>query len=228
MANLVAPTVQLQPVSVTRKMAASLPGLRARAEEKGLKIHHLGAGYPHPEVTDPRGFIAHQNAYFAHLEAEEGLNDPSELPEHLRESYSYTDTLGPKLARETFASCYGADWGFRMDPEALIPTVGASGGIHLVCSLFEHAGSPVAYITDAPTYAGFTARSDLCQHSRIYSVEMDDEGADPERLRAQIRQAREDGYFVPFYYTVPDGHNPAGFSFSATSWTRFWTPCRLE
>ena len=74
----------------------------------------------------------------------------------------------------------------------VIPTVGASGGIHLVCSLFEHAGSPVAYITDAPTYAGFTARSDLCQHSRIYSVEMDEEGADPERLRTQIRQARED------------------------------------
>ena len=31
---------------------------------------------------------------------------------------------------------------------------------------------------------------------------------------AQIRQARDDGNFVPFYYTVPDGHNPAGFSFS--------------
>ena len=24
----------------------------------------------------------------------------------------------------------------------------------------------------------------------------------------------DDGFFVPFYYTVPDGHNPAGFSFS--------------
>ena len=30
-----------QPVSVTRKMAASLPGLRELAVSKGLKMHHL-------------------------------------------------------------------------------------------------------------------------------------------------------------------------------------------
>lgn len=45
---------------------------------------------------------------------------------------------------------------------------------------------------------------------------MDKEGADPDALRDQIRKARTDGKLVPFYYTVPDGHNPAGFSFSAT------------
>ena len=44
---------------------------------------------------------------------------------------------------------------------------------------------------------------------------MDAEGPDPERFRAAIADARAAGYFVPFYYTVPDGHNPAGFSFSA-------------
>ena len=67
MANLVAPAVRKQGVSVTRKMAASLPGLRAIAQSKGLKVHHLGAGYPHPEVTDPRGFLKHQEGYFAFL-----------------------------------------------------------------------------------------------------------------------------------------------------------------
>ena len=36
----------------------------------------------------------------------------------------------------------------------------------------------------------------------------------PERFRAAIAEARAAGCFVPFYYTVPDGHNPAGFSFS--------------
>ena len=41
MANLVAPAVRKQGVSVTRKMAASLPGLRAIAQSKGLKVHHL-------------------------------------------------------------------------------------------------------------------------------------------------------------------------------------------
>ena len=67
MTNLNAPGVVRQPVSVTRKMSASLPRLRKVAQDKGLKIHHLGAGYPHPEVTDPRGFIAHEAAYLEHL-----------------------------------------------------------------------------------------------------------------------------------------------------------------
>ena len=214
MASIDAPKIRRQPVSVTRKMAASLPGLRDLARSKGLKIHHLGAGYPHPEVTDPRGFLAHQAAYFAHLEAAEGLNDPDQVPEHLRESFSYTDTLGPVTTREAFARVYGRDWGVDIDPGRLIPTVGATGGISLMCSLFERPGTPVAYITDAPTYAGFLARAGLCQHARIFSVEMDGEGPIPDRLRAQIRAAREAGCDVPFYYTVPDGHNPAGFSFS--------------
>lgn len=214
MANLDAPDFTLQPISVTRKMAASLPGLRALAQSKGLKIHHLGAGYPHPEVTDPRDFLAHQAAYLAHLEREEGLNDPAVLPEHMRESFSYTDTLGPARTREVFAEVYGRDWGVEIAPQQLIPTVGATGGINLMCSLSERPGKPVAYIADAPTYAGFTARVGLCQCAEIFSVEMDDEGALPEVFEAQIHAARDQGYFVPFYYTVPDGHNPAGFSFS--------------
>ncbi|MCB1740527.1 MAG: pyridoxal phosphate-dependent aminotransferase, partial [Gammaproteobacteria bacterium] len=216
MTNLKASNVRLQPVSVTRKMAASLPKLRSLAASKGLKIHHLGAGYPHPEVTDPRRFLQHQQDYFAHLDAGEGRNDPDQIPEYLRECYAYTDTLGPRGAREAFAHAYGKDWGVSLDPDQLIPTIGATGGINLICSLFERAGDPVAYLTDAPTYAGFTARVSLCQHASIYSVEMDAEGPIPDQFRAQIHAAREAGYLVPFYYSVPDGHNPAGFSFSQT------------
>ena len=228
MANLKASQVVQQPVSVTRKMAASLPGLRELAQSKGLKIHHLGAGYPHPEVTDPRGFLAHQAAYFAHLEQQEGLNDPAVVPEHLRESFSYTDTLGPVTTRRAFASVYGADLGTSLDPDRLLPTVGASGGINLLCSLFERSGVPLAYVTDAPTYAGFVARATLCQHAQLYSAEMDTQGVRPELLRAQIHRARVDGRFVPFYYTVPDGHNPAGFSFSAARRQEIVQVCREE
>ena len=214
MSNLIVPSLRRQPVSVTRKMSASLPGLRKLAQEKGLKIHHLGAGYPHPEVTDPRGFIKHEAAYLQHLTEQEGLNDPDVLPEHVREAYSYGDTLGPLRTRQQFARVYGNDWNLAVKPDRLIPTVGATGGISLVCSLFENPGIPVAYITDAPTYAGFMARANLCRHATIYSVEMDEEGPLPRMFEVQIRQARDDGNFVPFYYTVPDGHNPAGFSFS--------------
>jgi DNA-binding transcriptional MocR family regulator len=92
--------------------------------------------------------------------------------------------------------------------------VGATGGISLICSIFENTGTPVAYLTDAPTYAGFLARAALCSHASIYSVEMDEEGAIPEVFEQQIHAARDAGNLVPFYYTIPDGHNPAGFSFS--------------
>ena len=209
-----APDLQLQQVSVTRKMAASLPRLRSIAQGKGLKMHHLGAGYPHPEVTDPRRFLQHQSRYFEFLEKKEGVNEGQNLPEYLRESYSYTDTLGPKSTRECFARIYGRDWGLEINPELLIPTVGASGGINLICSMFERPGKSVAYITDAPTYPGFTARVGLCQHAKIFSVEMAEEGAKPDEFERQILKARKLGHYVPFYYTVPDGHNPAGFSFS--------------
>jgi (S)-3,5-dihydroxyphenylglycine transaminase len=212
--SLSAPDIRRQAVSVTRQMAASLPNLRAIAAAKGLKIHHLGAGYPHPEVTDPRTFLRHKDAYYDFLRTREGINDPNALPEFMREAYAYTDTLGPRATRESFARVYGADWGITIDPARLIPTVGATGGISLVCSLFERPGKPVAYITDAPTYAGFLARATLNRQAAVFSVEMDSEGPIVARLREQIHAARAAGYFVPFYYSVPDGHNPAGFSFS--------------
>ena len=213
--TLRAPDLATQPVSVTRKMAAALPELRRTAEASGLTIHHLGAGYPNPEVTDPRGFLAGEAAFYEHLRAREGINDPEALPDFLRESYAYTDTLGPVGPRESFARVYGADWDVAMDPGRLIPRIGATGGISLMCSLFERPGEPIGYLTDAPTYAGFLARATLCRHARIFSVDMDGEGPDPDRFRAAIAEARAEGRFVPFYYTVPDGHNPAGFSFSA-------------
>jgi len=212
--SLNAQSLKQQDVSVTRKMAASLPKLREVAASKGLPVHHLGAGYPHPEVTDPRDFLTHQASYFEYLGATEGLNDAAALPEYLRESFAYTDTLGPASVRSAFAQVYGRDWALALQPERLIPTVGATGGISMLCSLFERPGVPLAYITDAPTYAGFLARSSLSANASIFSVELDEQGPNPTQFRNQILAARAAGLFVPFYYTVPDGHNPAGISFS--------------
>ncbi|AFU97444.1 pyridoxal phosphate-dependent aminotransferase [Simiduia agarivorans] len=203
-----APHLVAQPVSVTRKMAAALPKLAKLAAEKGLQLHHLGAGYPHPEVTDPTDYIARSKAWFDHLAQDTSLRDV------MRPLYGYTDTLGPRIARERFAEVYGRDFNASIDPDSCIPTIGSTGGINLLCSLFERAGEKIGYITDAPTYAGFLARAGLCQQARIYSVDMDAEGPDPAQLRAQIHRARAEGRFVPFYYTVPDGHNPGGISFS--------------
>ncbi len=213
--SIEAPALRQQPVSVTRQMSAAFPRLKAMVEQKGLRLHHLGAGYPHPEASDPTAYITHKQAYFKHLSEQDGASQPDQaLTELLRSMYNYTDTLGPPRAREAFATVYGADFGLTIDPGLLIPTVGATGGISLLCSLFERTGSDVAYIVDAPTYTGFLSRAALYQRAFFYSADLDAEGPDPEDLRAQIKKARADGHHVAFYYTVPDGHNPGGISFS--------------
>lgn len=207
--------LRLQPVSVTRQMAAAFPRLKALADQRGLKLHHLGAGYPHPEVSDPTAYIAQKDAYFRHLAEQISPEAPEiALRKLLTGMYGYTDTLGPPEARAAFATIYGRDFGFEIDPDLLIPTMGATGGIALLCSAYERSGRPVAYIVDAPTYTGFVSRASLYNNARLYSVPMRDDGPEPEALRQRIRDAREDGYHVAFYYTVPDGHNPGGISFS--------------
>jgi 2-aminoadipate transaminase len=207
--------LRVQPQSVTRQMSAAFPRLKAMAAEKGLKLHHLGAGYPHPEVSDPTAYIAQKEAFFRHLAGRARPDDAeAALRSVLQPLYGYGDTLGPVSTREAFARVYGHDFDFEMDPARLIPTMGSTGGIALLCSAFERAGKDLAYIVDAPTYTGFLSRAVLYQRAHFYSVDLDAEGPDPEALRAQIRRAREAGHHVAFYYTVPDGHNPGGISFS--------------
>ena len=71
----------------------------------------------------------------------------------------------------------------------------------------------MAFLTDAPTYAGFMARAALCPHASIYSVEMDEQGPIPEVFESQIVAARATGNLVPFYYTVPGWPQPGGIFF---------------
>lgn len=216
MANPVpAPQLRPHPVSVTRQMAAAFPRLKAMAQAKGLRLHHLGAGYPHPEVSDPTAYIAQKEAYFRHVATKTAPGNPdAALRELLLPLYGYTDTLGPASARQAFAKVYSHDFGCDMNPDYLLPTVGATGGIALLCSLFERSGDSIAYLVDAPTYTGFVSRAGLSSHAAFYSVDLDAQGPDPEQLRAQIHKARADGRKVAFYYTVPDGHNPGGISFT--------------
>ena len=204
------PELQVQPVSVTRQMAAALPKLKQLAKDRGLTLHYLGAGYPHPEVSDPRAYISRKRDYFSHLATKRGISQKTLMTE----LYSYGDTLGPYKVRKAFADIYGRDFNFTIDPDLLIPTIGATGGIGIMCSLFERTGQKIAYIVDAPTYTGLLSRASLYQRAKFYSVTLDCEGPDPDSLGEQIELARADGNLVAFYYTIPDGHNPAGISFT--------------
>jgi 2-aminoadipate transaminase len=222
MTAIPAPTLREQPVSVTRQMAAALGRLLAEAKAKGMTLHHLGAGYPHPEVSDPSEYIAQKRGYLGHVAG----GDEGALRSLMTTLYGYTDTMGPVGARQAFARVYGHDFGFEIDPDCVVPTIGATGGIGLMCSMFERDGGPIAYIVDAPTYTGLISRAQLYEQASFYSVPMDDEGPDPEILGQQIDQARADGRTVAFYYTVTDGHNPGGISFSQARREAVLEACR--
>ncbi len=218
------PTRREQPVSVTRQMAAALGRLLAEAAAKGMTLHHLGAGYPHPEVSDPTAYIGQKRSYLGHVAG----GDEQALRALMTTLYGYTDTMGPAQARAAFARVYGHDFGLEIDPDCVVPTIGATGGIALMCSLFERSGDPIAYIVDAPTYTGLLSRAQLYDKASFYSVPMDDEGPDPEILGQQIDQARADGKVVAFYYTVTDGHNPGGISFSQARRQAVLEVCRAR
>lgn len=217
-----APTLREQPVSVTRQMAAALGRLLAEAKAKGMTLHHLGAGYPHPEVSDPSAYIGQKRQYLRHLVG----GDDAAHRALMTTLYGYTDTMGPIQARQAFARVYGHDFGFEIDPDCVVPTIGATGGIAMMCSMFEHSGDPIAYIVDAPTYTGLISRAQLYERASFYSVPMDDEGPEPAVMARQIDQARADGKVVAFYYTVTDGHNPGGISFSQARREAILEVCR--
>ncbi len=223
-----APRLREQPVSVTRQMAAALGRLLAEAKAKGTTLHHLGAGYPHPEVSDPTAYLVQRRGYLRHLVGGEGLAADRQLRSLMTTLYGYSDTMGPVQARQAFARVYGNDFGFEIDPDCVVPTIGATGGIAQMCSMFEHAGEPIAYIVDAPTYTGLISRAQLYEKASFYSVPMDDDGPDPAVMAAQIDQARADGKVVAFYYTVTDGHNPGGISFSVQRRQAIIDVCRAR
>ncbi|MDD2786014.1 MAG: formylglycine-generating enzyme family protein [Patescibacteria group bacterium] len=77
MTPIEAPYFHSAPVSPTRELASALERLRVRFATTNRRIHHLGAGYPHPEVSDPRSYIAHKEGSFP-FGAEDG--DPYRMP----------------------------------------------------------------------------------------------------------------------------------------------------
>ncbi len=228
MSPVPAPLLREQPVSVTRQMAAALGRLLAEAKAKGMTLHHLGAGYPHPEVSDPTAYIGQKRAYFRHVAGQAQDDADPALRSLMTTLYGYTDTMGPAQARQAFARVYGHDFGVELDPDCIVPTIGATGGIAQMCAMFEHAGKPIAYIVDAPTYTGLISRAQLYEKASFYSVPMDGEGPDPEVMAAQIDRARADGNTVAFYYTVTDGHNPGGISFSVERRQAILDVCRAK
>jgi len=77
------------------------------------------------------------------------------------------------------------------------------------------ASKKIAVFCDSPTYAGLPARTNENKDRiDLFSADMDGEGPLPEKFEQRIKDALAQGYELGFYYSIPDGHNPGGITFS--------------
>ncbi len=211
---------QLEPPAITRFMSGMLQDL----DKQGLlsRILHLGAGYPSGSVSQPEEDERRWKAWLKFEAERKGVK----VRDLLRIYRSYGATDGVEEFRANFATVYGGDFGGVMSPGFLVPTTGSTGGLDLLLKVVAQTHEPIAIITDSPTYAGFISLVKEYPNVTIFSVDMDEEGPIPEKFAEAIDAARKAGRFVPFYYAIPDGHNPGGLSMSQERRNAIYKICR--
>jgi 2-aminoadipate transaminase len=103
--------------------------------------------------------------------------------------------------------------GIHAHPDDVVVTVGSQQALDLVTRVFCDPGDVV--IAEAPSYVGALGTFTAYQVEVVH-VQMDDDGLIPEHLRNAIEAVRAAGKRAKFLYTIPNYHNPAGVTLSAT------------
>jgi 2-aminoadipate transaminase len=112
-----------------------------------------------------------------------------------------------------------AEEGVDADPDDVVVTTGAQQALDLVAKTFLDPGDEI--VVEAPSYVGALSAFSAYE-PRYLQVELDDEGMIVEQLEdALVRGAKP-----KLVYTVPNFHNPAGVTMSATRRERLVTLCR--
>jgi 2-aminoadipate transaminase len=118
--------------------------------------------------------------------------------------FSYGSGAGYGPLREWVAERHG------VDPQRVVLTVGGLFGFVLYAA--EALGRrPGRVLVEGPTYDRpllILAREGV----EVVSLDMDDEGLDPDALENELRQSREPASFL---YTIPTFQNPSGRTLSA-------------
>ena len=99
----------------------------------------------------------------------------------------------------------------QVDMDALMLTVGASGGLDAVCRLFTRPGDTV--LVEGPTYHEALAliRDYPVQ---VATVPMDDDGLIVEALDKQLQELSSQDIHPRLLYTIPSFQNPSGVTLS--------------
>lgn len=103
--------------------------------------------------------------------------------------------------------------GISAHPDDVIVTTGSQQALDLISRIFIDPGDVV--LAEAPSYVGALGTFRQYQ-AQIVHIAMDDDGLIPESVRQAIFAVRASGRKIKFLYTVPNFHNPAGVTLSAS------------
>jgi len=103
--------------------------------------------------------------------------------------------------------------GIRAGVDDIVVTTGSQQGLDLVTKLFINPGDAV--LAESPSYVGAMGVFRSYQ-ARVEHVAMDDEGMIPQALSERIAYLRRQNVPIKFLYLIPNFHNPAGVTLSAS------------
>jgi len=180
------------------RLAARLAGVEGSAVREILKLTQqphvlsLAGGLPAPELFDVPGLAA---AY------DRVLHGPG-----ARRHLQYTVTEGEPDLREHLAALSRAR-GLDACADDVLVTTGSQQALDLVATAVLDPGDVV--VVERPGYLAALQVFALTG-ARVVSVPLDDDGLDPEQVRAAVRE-----HGAKLVYTVATFQNPAGVTLAA-------------
>jgi 2-aminoadipate transaminase len=131
---------------------------------------------------------------------------------HGTQALQYCTAQGDPGLRERICEIMSLE-GVRADPDDVIVTVGSQQALDLLSRIFIDPGDVV--LAEAPSYVGALGAFAAYQADVVH-VPMDDDGLIPSALSEAIARISASGRRMKFLYTVPNFHNPAGVTLSAS------------
>jgi len=98
-------------------------------------------------------------------------------------------------------------------PDDVVVTVGSQQALDLLSRIFIDPGDVI--LAEAPSYVGALGAFAAYQ-AEVVHVAMDDDGLIPAALSAALGRLAAAGRRAKFLYTVPNFHNPAGVTLTAS------------
>ena len=153
-----------------------------------------------------------------------GMPDPKSFPvERIRESTERVMRDEPAVAlnygpipgfgklRQWIVERMATHENVSLGPENILVCSGGVEGLQLVSMAMLDKGDTV--VVEAPTYmVGLHLFREY--QVEIETVDMDEEGADPEALREAFARLKRKGIVPKFFYTIPSFQNPSGRTMS--------------